>query len=86
MSSYISNKLKSVCNISVSNKHRGRDAKKEEYIIKGLDIWEKGGLAIPENEYAERLYVEKNFKRLMTKTKVGDKLWKCVSELVEVKE
>jgi hypothetical protein len=86
ISYYISNKLKSVCNIGVSNKHRGRDAKKEEYIIKGLDIWEKGGLVIPKNEYAERLYAEKNFKRIMNKTNVGTNMWKCISELVEVKE
>jgi len=86
ISYYISNKLKSVCNIGVSNKHRGKGREKEEYIIKGLDIWEKGGLVIPKNEYAERLYTEKNFKRLMTKTKVGTNMWKCISELVEVKE
>ena len=71
---------------SVSNKFRGKDAKKEEYSIKGLDIWEKGGLVIPKNEYAERLYVEKKFKRLMNKTNVGTNMWKCISELVEVKE
>ena len=86
ISKYITDKLKSVCHISVSNKHRGKGREKEEYTIQGLDIWKKGGLTIPKNEYAERLYVEKNFKRIMNKTRVGTNMWKCISELVEVKE
>ncbi len=86
ISKYVSGKLKSVCHISVSNKHRGkgRNVKKDEYIITGLDVWGKGKIDIPKNEWAERLYVEKNFKRIMNKTKVGNKLWKYISELVEV--
>jgi hypothetical protein len=84
ISKYITDKLKSVCHISVSNKCRGKGKEQEEYIIKGLDVWEKGGLVIPKNDYAERLYVEQNFKRIMNKTQVGTNMWKCISELVEV--
>jgi hypothetical protein len=82
---YINSRLRSVCNIGVKNKYKGGKAsKREEYIIQGLDIWETGGVKILNNTKADLLHLNKNFKRLMTKTKVKPMMWKCVSELVAI--
>jgi hypothetical protein len=85
MTEYINSRLRSVCNIGVKNKYKGGKAiKREEYIIQGLDIWETGGVKILNNTKADLLHLNKNFKRLMTKTKVKPMMWKCVSELVAI--
>ena len=85
ISKYVNDRLKHVFNIRVNNKHKGRDAKKNEFIISGLNIWNDAKIIIPKNEYAEELSLHKNFKTLMKKTKVGDHMWKCISSLVAVK-
>lgn len=82
---YINHKLKSVCHIGVRNQCKGRGKQKQEYTIQGLDFWDKGGIVIPKNEQAQRMIMNRKFKRIMTKTQVGSKMWKCISELVEVK-
>jgi hypothetical protein len=84
MTAFVNNRLKSVCNISVKNKCRGRGSIKEEYTIQGLDIWKKGNIKLLNNTKADLLHLHKNFKRLMTKTQVEPKIWKCISELVAI--
>ena len=48
ISRYVNDRLREVANISVINKHRGRLAKTQEYIINGLDEWEKNNISFIE--------------------------------------
>jgi hypothetical protein len=84
LSNYISGKLKAVCNITFSNAHRGKKAQLDQYILKGMEIWQNGNIQIPKNHQAHQLYLQNNFKRITTKIQVNDKLWKVVSKLIEV--
>jgi hypothetical protein len=38
---------------------------KDNYILKGLDVWATGKLVIKKNDIADDLYMEQNFKRLL---------------------
>ena len=48
ISIYINDRLSEVANISVTNKHRGRLAKTQEYVINGIDEWEKNNISFIE--------------------------------------
>ena len=41
-------RLREVANISVTNKHRGKLAKTQEYIINGIDEWGKNNISFVE--------------------------------------
>ena len=48
ISRYVNDRLREVANISVTNKHRGRLAKAQGYIINGIDEWEKNNISFIE--------------------------------------
>jgi hypothetical protein len=48
ISEYINNRLREVVNISVTNKHRGKSSKFQEYIIHGIDEWEQNNISFIE--------------------------------------
>jgi hypothetical protein len=86
ISDYINNRLKSICNVTVKNKHKGKLAKiLQEYCIQGLDIWDKGGIKINKNKTADTIYKQKNYKRIIIKNKVNKNVWECVSKLIKIK-
>ena len=82
----INNKLKSVCNVRLSNMYKGRRSKEEKYQLKGLEVFDKFNVKIPYNLQADQYHSLKTVKRLMCREKVQEKIWKCWTELVPISD